>query len=111
MRRGRIEVEIALLHILAMISLVSRQSKKPFLQDGIALVPQRYSKTDHLPPITDARQPIFIPAIGARTGVIVRQVLPGIAMRAIVFADRAPSALAKIRPPSLPVLLARSGLR
>ena len=64
-RRRRVEVEVALLHILAMIALVSRQAEKPFLQDGIALVPQRHSKTDHLPPIADARQPIFVPAIGA----------------------------------------------
>ena len=42
----RVEVEVVLLHVLAVIALVARQAENPFFQDGVALVPQSQGKTD-----------------------------------------------------------------
>ena len=54
--------------------------------------------------IADAGEAVFVPAVGARPRVVVREVVPGRAVRAVVLAHRAPGALAQIRPPALPVL-------
>src|ERR1700689_122699 len=105
MRGSAIEVEVMLLHVLAVVALVSGQAKEPFLEEGIALVPQRHSKADELPAITDAGNAIFIPAVGPRPGVIVRKVVPGIAVGAVVLAHRAPCPLAQIWSPALPMPL------
>src|SRR4051794_35319740 len=60
-------------------------------------------------PVTDSRDPILVPPVGSGSRVIVRKILPGVAMRAVVLADRSPGALAQVRTPALPVcpLLAR----
>src|SRR2546429_6508186 len=108
--RGRaVEIEIVLFYVLAVITLVAGQSKNAFLQNGIVLVPQGHRKTDHLAPITDSRQAILIPAIGARSCLIVGEVFPRISVRAVVFTHCAPCTFAEIRSPSFPVLPARSG--
>src|SRR5271157_1665255 len=93
-----------------MIALVARQSKDPFFQDGVALVPQSQGKTHRLLAIADAGKAVFVPAIGARTRVVVRQILPSGAAGTVVLAHRAPGTFAEIRAPALPVFLARSGL-
>ena len=40
-RRRRVEVEVLLLHVLAVIALGVRQAEKPLLEDGVNPVPQR----------------------------------------------------------------------
>ena len=108
--RGRaVEVEVVFLHVLAVIAFVAGQAEDPFFQDGIALVPQSQGETDRLLAVADAGQPVFIPAVGARTGLIVREIFPGVPIRAVVFADRAPRTFAEVRPPALPVLASCSG--
>src|SRR5262249_10515752 len=77
-------------------------------QDGILLVPQRERETDPLMAIADARDAVFVPAIGARSRVVVREVPPGVAVRAVVFANRAPGTFAEIRTPTLPVGLTQA---
>ncbi len=109
MRGRRIEIEVVLFDILAVISLVTRQAENAFFQDGVALVPEGQGKTDILLPIADASQAVFVPAVSARSGVIMRQILPCISIWAVVFAHRAPSTFAEIRAPPFPVLPARFG--
>ena len=46
---------------------------------------------------------IFSPAVGARAGVFVREVLPSRSARAIVFAHRTPLPFREIRAPALPI--------
>src|SRR6202021_914195 len=53
-----------------------------------------------------ARQAILIPAVSARPSMVVRQILPSIAVRTVVFTNGAPSALAEVGTPAFPVLLA-----
>ena len=106
----RVEVEVVFLYVLAVIALVAGQAENPFLQNGIALVPQRQRETDQLPPVADAGQAVFIPAVGSRAGVVVWQIVPCVAVGAVVFAHRTPGALAEVGPPTFPVFPARARL-
>ena len=99
----RVEIEVVFLHVLAVIAFVAGQAEDPFFQDRIAPVPQRQGKADRLVTIADAGDAVFVPAIGARTGMIVRKVIPRRAARAVVFAHRAPGTFAQIRSPALPM--------
>src|SRR5207248_6505289 len=67
---------------------------------------QRDGEAEELAPVADSSQAVLVPAVGARTGVVVREVVPGGSVRAVVLAHRAPGALGEIRSPALPVLLA-----
>ena len=108
--RGRaVEVEVIFLYVLAVIAFVAGEAEEAFLENGIALVPQRESKADELVAIADAGKAVFVPAVGSRAGVIVRKVLPGVAIGAVVFAHRAPGAFAQIGSPALPVSFAVAG--
>jgi hypothetical protein len=44
----------------------------------------------------------YSPVIGARAGLIVREIVPRVAVLAVVLADRAPLAFAEIGPPLFP---------
>ena len=103
MGRRRVEVEVALLDVLAVIALRPAEAEEPLLQDGIAPVPERPREAEPLVVVRDARDAVLAPAIGSRARVGVRQVLPGIAVAAIVLAHRAPLPLAQVGPPPLPV--------
>ena len=43
--------------------------------------------------IGDAADAVFAPAVRAAAGVIVRQIFPGVTVRAVVLAHRAPLAI------------------
>src|SRR5260370_25250136 len=103
MRGSGIEIVIELLHVLAVIALLSAQPEQPFFQDGIAKVPERDGEAEELVPIADARDAVLVPAIGARAGVVVRKIFPGGALGAVVLAHGAPAALGQVRTPALPV--------
>src|ERR1051325_4494927 len=109
MRRSAIEVKVVFLDVLAMIAFASSQSEQALFQDRIASIPQCQSEAQFLVSIADAEQPIFIPSISARAGVIVRKVIPRFAVRAVVFADGSPGAIADVRSPAFPVLRAVGG--
>src|SRR5262249_46404459 len=52
--------------------------------------------------VADAGEAVLAPAVGAAAGVVVRQVVPGVARGAVVLADGAPLPLAEVRPPAPP---------
>src|SRR5439155_3708374 len=52
--------------------------------------------------ITDPGEAIFAPAIGLAAGRVVGEVIPGVAVAAVIFAHRAPLTLAQIGPPLEP---------
>ena len=99
----RVEVPPVLLGVLAVIALVAGEAEDPLLEDRVAPVPERESQTEALLHVGEAGQPVLAPAVGARAGVVVRQVLPGGAVRAVVLANGAPLALTEVRPPLVPV--------
>src|SRR5512147_2391509 len=110
MRRRRVEVEVVLLHVLAVVALVAGEAEEALLEDRVAAVPHRQREADELVAVADAGDAVLAPAIGARAGVVVREELPGVAPGAVVLAHRAPGAVADVRPPALSVHLARLGL-
>src|SRR5690349_3000391 len=62
-----------------------------------------------LMPVADSADTVLSPAIGVRASLIVRKIIPRVAVWAIILTDRPPLAFGKIRTPSLPVSLSRRG--
>ena len=106
-RRRAVKVKVIFLDVFAVIAFVTCQAENALFENRVTLVPQRDSKAEELSAVADASEAIFIPAVCARAGLIVREVFPCVAIRTVVFANRAPGALAKIWSPTLPVLLTR----
>jgi hypothetical protein len=98
-----VQVVVALLDVLAVVALVAGEAEQPLLEDRVAAVPHRHGEAEALVPVADARDTVLVPTIGAGPGVVVRQVLPGGPMLAVVLPHGAPRALAQVRPPALPV--------
>ena len=86
-----------------MVALVAGQAEDPLLEDRVAAVPEREPEAEPLLDVREAGQAVLAPAVGARAGVVVGQVVPGGAARAVVLADGPPLALAQVRPPEVPV--------
>ena len=100
--RGAVEVEVVVLHVLAVVALAVRQAEGPLLQDGVLPVPQGEREAEALPVVGDAREAVLSPAVGARAGLVVGEVVPGVAALAVVLADGAPLALAQVGAPLPP---------
>src|SRR5262249_17373220 len=103
MARQGVEVPPVLLGVLAVVALVAGQAEDALLQDRVAAVPERERETE---PLLDVREPgeaVLAPAVRARAGVVVRQVLPGRPALAVVLADGTPLALAQVGAPVVPV--------
>src|SRR6185295_877040 len=111
MRRGRVEVVVELLHVLAVVSLLAREAEEALLQDRVLPVPQRHRETELLLPVGDPRDAVLVPAVRARAGVVVWHVVPGRAPRTVVLPHGAPGAFAEVRPPALPMGAAVARLR
>jgi hypothetical protein len=87
------------------------QAEHPLFQEGILAVPQREAEAEMKLLVAEAADAVLAPTVGAAAGVLVREVRPGIALLAIVLADRAPLALAEIWSPAAPATLVRLRLR
>ena len=102
MGRRRVEVEVVLLDILPVVALAVGEPEQTFFQDRILAVPQRRRKTQDLMVVAEAAEPVLAPMIGARARLIVREIVPGVAVVAVVLAHSAPLALAQVGTPLLP---------
>ena len=109
-RRRCVDVEVALLDVLAVVPLAVGDPEETLLEDGVALVPQREGKTEALLVIREAADAILAPAVGPRPGLVVAKIRPRVAVLAVVLADRAPLPLAQVRAPLLPGSARLSGL-
>src|SRR5262249_46142996 len=109
-RRRGVQVVVQLLGVLAVVALGVGQAEEALLQDRIAAVPQGERQAQPLPVVTDAGQAVLPPAVGPAARVVVREVRPGAAVRAVVLAHRAPLPFAQVRPPAAPGLLAEAVL-
>src|SRR5258705_7085430 len=92
-----------------MVGLAVRQAEHAFLEDGVLPVPQSYAEAHQLLVIADAGQTILAPVIGAGPGLVMTEVVPGISILAVVFANGSPLALAEVGPPLFPVRCALAG--
>src|SRR5262249_17538005 len=97
------DVPPVLLGVLAVIAFAARQAEDPLLQERVAAVPERQRETQALLEVADACEAVLAPAVGPRARVLVREVLPGAAIRAVVLAHRAPGPLGEIGAECLPV--------
>ena len=99
----RVQVPPVLLYVLAVVALSAGQAERAFLEDRVAAVPQRERQTQLLLDVAEPGQTVLAPAVGPGAGVVMRQVVPGVAVRAVVLADRAPLPLADVRAPLVPL--------
>src|SRR5581483_3972930 len=103
--RGRaIEVIIQLFHILAVVTLRVRKAKIPFFYYWVFFIPKCYGKTQILLIVTNTRNALFAPAVGFTTGHIMGDIVPRVAISAVVFTHSAPLAVAHIRSPFFPAI-------
>src|SRR5450755_3959089 len=99
----RVQVPPVLLDVLTVITLRVREAERPLLQDRVPPVPQRQGQPQPLLDVAEPGQPVLPPPVGPRPGVVVRQVVPRVAVGAVVLPDRALLPLADVRPPPVPV--------
>ncbi len=104
-RRGRRGVDIppVLLRVFAVISFGAGQTEDAFLQKRIAAVPQRQRKTHSLFEIADSGETVFVPPVSPRARVVMRKVIPGIAVGAVILSHGAPRTLAHVRTDRFPL--------
>src|SRR5215475_5478513 len=99
MGRSRIQIEVVLLDVLAVVAFVAGQAEDALLQNGVSPIPERDSETDILVTVADARETLFVPAIGAGPGMVMRKSFPSRALGAIVLAHSPPGPFAQIGSP------------
>src|SRR6516162_8910073 len=106
MGRRAVEKKIVFFYILAVIPLLIGQTEHPLFKDAILFIPQCHGQADMLLVIAKSTNAVFVPAIGSVAGMVMRKIVPGITVCAVVFAHGSPGALTKIGTPTLPIGLA-----
>src|SRR5207248_1936912 len=109
-RRRGIEVVVELLRVLAVIAFAVGEPEDPFFENRIASVPKREREAQPLLVVAEASDPVLTPPIRATAGVVMREILPGVSMGAVVFAYRSPLAFGKIGSPLTPGFIPSIGL-
>src|SRR5258708_16952982 len=92
-----------------MVAFAIRQSEETLFENWIVAIPQCHTKAEQLLFIADAGKTILAPVVSSGARLVMGEVVPGISIIAIVFTNRAPLALAQVRPPLPPVGLALAG--
>jgi hypothetical protein len=92
MGREIVEMVIQLFYVLPVVALLISQAEEPFLQDGVFPIPEGDGETEILEKIGDTPEAVLPPLIGAAVRMVIRKIVPGVAIGAIVFADSTPLA-------------------
>src|SRR5207248_1313207 len=100
-----------LFDVFAVVPFVARQAEEPLFEDRIFFIPEGERKTKALMVVRYAQKPVFPPPVGARTGMVMREILPCRSVFTVIFADRSPLPLGQVRTPSAPMRLVRGGVR
>src|SRR5262245_23081447 len=103
MRGSAIQVVIIFFHVLPVIAFAVGQTEEPLFQNGVSVIPQRQCETEALMIVGNTQQAILSPTVGAGASMVVRQIIPGRAMLAVIFTDGSPLSLAQVRTPASPV--------
>ena len=104
--RRRIQVEVVLLDVLAVVALAVGETEEALLENGVLAIPQGEREAEQLTVVGDSREAVLTPAVGPRARVVVAEIAPGIARLAVVLAHRAPLSFAQVGAPAPPGLLA-----
>src|SRR5580765_6938394 len=102
MRGCTVEVEIVFLDIFTVVGLAVRQTEGTLFEDGVVAIPQGHAKAEQLFIIADAGKTILPPVIDTGSGLIMREVVPGISILAVVLAHCTPLPFAKVGSPFSP---------
>jgi hypothetical protein len=97
-----IQVEVVLLYIFAVIPFAVRQPEETLLENGVLAVPEREGEAKPLLVVRDPGQTVLTPAVGTRTRLVMAEVVPGVTIVTVVFANRPPLSLAKVGSPFFP---------
>ena len=108
--RRRVEVVVELFDVFAVVAFRSGEPEQPLLEDRISLVPQREREGEAALVVADAQQAVFAPAVGPAPGLVVREILPAVAVRRVILPHRPPLTLGQVGAPALPGLLLLCGL-
>ena len=100
-----VEVEPDLLRVFPVVPLAVREPEEALLEDRIATVPQGEGKAQPSLTVAQAEEPVFAPAIGTASRMIMGEIFPAAAVGGVVLAHRSPLTLGKVGTPALPVLL------
>src|SRR5262249_20444943 len=84
------------------VALGGNEPEQALLQDRIALVPEGEGEAEDLVAVAEAGEPVLAPSVCLAPGPVVREVVPGVPVAAVVFADGAPGSFCKLWPPSPP---------
>jgi hypothetical protein len=68
-----VEVEVVLLHILAVVALAGSEAEGPLLQDVILAVPRSKAEHQKLIAVANRGQPIFAPAVSLASSHVVER--------------------------------------
>jgi hypothetical protein len=105
-----VEVIIVFLDVLPVVPLLVGQAEQPLLDDGVVPVPQGRGEAQNLALVAQSRQPVLSPAVGAGTGLVVGEVVPGVSRVAVILPHGPPLPLAEVRTPEFPCRLALPSL-
>src|SRR4029453_1798662 len=93
--------------VLAMVALGVREAEEALLEDRILAVPERQREADPLVAVRDAQDPVLVPPVGPRAGVVMREVVPGRSVFAVVLAHGAPGPRREEGSPAIPARFTR----
>src|SRR5262249_39661215 len=88
--------------VLAVVAFRPGQPEDPLLEDRVLAVPEGQRETEALLVVADATETVLVPPVHPGTGVVVREVAPGGAPLAVVFAAGPPGTFGEVWPPSPP---------
>src|SRR6516162_1713255 len=89
---SRIKVVIDLLDVFAVVSLAVRQAEQSLLQNRVFSVPDHEGQTNALMSVAESADPVLAPAIGATSRLIVREIIPGGSIWAVILTHSSPLA-------------------
>ena len=102
MAGDRVEVEVLLLDILAVVAFAGNESEIALLENRIAFIPEGHRPAEDLIAVTEPGDAILAPAIGLRSRQVVGEERPRIAILAVVLAHRGPRAVGEVGTPLVP---------
>jgi len=77
---GGIEIVPDFFGVFAVVAFGVGQSKNSFFENGVAFVPEGEGEAESGVSVGDPEEAIFAPAIGAASGIVVGEIVPGIAI-------------------------------
>src|SRR5205814_10034991 len=96
-RRLVVQIKVILLYVLAVIAFAIVQPEQALFQNRVFAVPQRQREAKNLAIVGNAGETVLAPTISARARVLVRKIIPSVAVATVVLAHRAPLPFAQVR--------------